>query len=111
MLRANLALLLCGVATPARADLPSELVARPATLPHGMSSLSLSGGYDEAHELGIRVLSATGMGLEARRGMTGRLELGVGIGLALNPDQGWTSRGDFGLTYAAWHGANIEVAP
>lgn len=92
-------------------DLPPELVARPATLPAGMIAATLDGGYDTAHVLGISVLSATSLGLEVQRGMTERLELALGTGLAIHPDPGWSRDGFAALTYRAWSGGSIELAP
>lgn len=74
------------IATARAEDLPPELVARPATLPHGVVALTLTGGYDSAHVLGIPVLSATTLGVLLQRGMTSRLELSLGSGLAVHPD-------------------------
>lgn len=92
-------------------DLPAAIVARPATLPHGVIEVSLAGGYDTAHVLGIRVRSATGLGLEVRRGMTSRLELALSTGLALDPDPGWSQEGAFHLAYRAWQRGTLELAP
>ena len=44
-----IALVLGQIATARAEDLPPELVARPATLPHGLIALTLAGGYDSAH--------------------------------------------------------------
>jgi len=44
-------------------------------------ALTLAGGYDSAHVLGIPVLSATTLGLLLQRGMTSRLELSLGTTL------------------------------
>jgi len=45
---ALVALVALGATASVRADdLPSEIVARPATLPHRMIALTLAGGYDD----------------------------------------------------------------
>ncbi len=66
-----LALVALGPTVSVRADdLPSEIVARPATLPHQLIAPTLAGGYDSAHVLGISVLSTTQLRLAVQRGMT-----------------------------------------
>lgn len=92
-------------------DLPPEIVARPATLPHGMIAMSLAGEYDSAHVLGISVLSATRLDLVVQRGMSSRWEMALATGFAVHPDPGWTRDGSFGLVYRAWQQGNVELAP
>jgi len=105
-------LAVCIATGTARAeDLPPELVARPPTLPGGMTALSLGVGYDLAHVLGITVRSATGLTLEIQRGLTSRLELDVASGVMVHPDPGWTRDGVVTLAYTAWRGADLELAP
>lgn len=104
--------LVLGQMAAARADdLPPELVARPATLPHGVVALTLAGDYDSAHVLGIPVLSATTLGLLLQRGMTSRLELSLGTSFAVHPDAGWTRDGSFAVAYRAWQRDSVELAP
>jgi hypothetical protein len=109
--RLAIALFLGQMATARAEDLPPELVARPATLPHGVVALTIAGGYDSAHVLGIPVLSATTLGVLLQRGMTSRLELSLGTGLAVHPDAGWTRDGSFALAYRAWQRDSVELAP
>src|SRR5258705_11710304 len=108
--RLAIALVLGQMATGRAEDPPPEFVARPATLPHGMVALTLAGGYDSAHMLGIPVLSATTLGLLLQRGMTSRLELSLGTSLAVHPDAGWTRDGSFALAYRAWQRDSVELA-
>jgi hypothetical protein len=106
------ALALCGTTGAVRGDdLPPEVVARPATLPRGMIAMTLAGGYDSAHVLGIRVLSATSLGLDVRRGMTSRLELSLSTGVAVDPDPGWTRDAGLGFAYRAWQRDTVELVP
>ena len=108
----GLLLALCCARGSARAeDLPPEIVERPATLPHGMIAMSLAGGYDSAHVLGISVLSATRLDLAVQRGMNARWEMALATGFAVHPDPGWTRDGSFGLTYRAWQQGTVELAP
>jgi hypothetical protein len=109
--RLAIALVLGQMATARAEDLPPELVARPATLPHGVVALTLAGGHDSAHVLGIPVLSATTLGLLLQRGMTSRLELSLGTSFAVHPDAGWTRDGSFALAYRAWQHDSVELAP
>ncbi|HET9989731.1 MAG TPA: hypothetical protein VFQ65_14465 [Kofleriaceae bacterium] len=76
-----------------------------------MTAMTLGGGYDSAHVLGISVLSATSLGVEVQRGMTERLELAVATGFALHPDPGWSRDGAVALAYRAWTGGALDVAP
>ncbi|HZJ65628.1 MAG TPA: hypothetical protein VFD36_19095, partial [Kofleriaceae bacterium] len=109
---ALVALIALGATASVRADdLPSEIVARPATLPHRMIALTLAGGYDSAHVLGISVLSTTQLHLAVQRGMTQRLEMSLASGFAVHPDAGWTRDGTVALAYRAWHRDTVELAP
>jgi hypothetical protein len=104
-------LVLCTAGSSRAEDLPPELVARPAMLPHEMIAMTLEGGYDSAHALGIPILSATGVTLVAQRGMTSRLELSLATGFAVHPDAGWSRDGTFALAYRAWQHDSLELAP
>jgi hypothetical protein len=105
-------LLILGHIAAARADdLPSEVVARPATLPHGVIAITLAGGYETAHVLGIPVVSATTLGVVVQRGMSSRLEMSLGTGLAVHPDPGWMRDGLFAVAYRAWQRDTVEVVP
>src|SRR5678816_863457 len=109
---ALVALIALGATASVRADdLPSEIVARPATLPHRMIALTLAGGYDSAHVLGISVLSTTQLHLAVQRGMTQRLEMSLASGFAVHPDAGWTRDGTVALAYRTWHRDTVELAP
>ncbi|HEU4728295.1 MAG TPA: hypothetical protein VFT22_10410 [Kofleriaceae bacterium] len=99
------------VATAHADDLPSELVARPATLPRALVALTLAGGYDSAHVLGISVLSATTLGVLVQRGMTSRLELSLETSFGVQPDAGWTRDGSFAMAYRAWQRDAVELVP
>jgi hypothetical protein len=101
----------CAIGSARGDDLPREVVARPATLPHEMVALTLTGGYDNEHVLGIRVLSATHLGLAVQRGMTSRLEMSLATAFAVHPDPGWTRDGAFGLAYRAWQRDTVDLAP
>lgn len=92
-------------------DLPTELTARPATLPHEMIAMSATTGYDSAHVLGVSTESATTLVLGVQRGMTSRLELAVATGVAVYPDPGWSEEAAVGLTYRAWARGSLELAP
>lgn len=92
-------------------DLPTELTARPATLPRHMIAMSATTGYDSAHVLGVSTLSATTLVLGVPRGMTSRLELALATGIAIWPDPAWTQESAFGLTYHAWSRGSLELAP
>lgn len=58
--------------------------------------------------LGISVLSATALGLLLQRGMTSRLELSLGTGLAVHPDAGWTRDGSFALALKGTEAKHVE---
>ena len=105
-------LVLCCTAGFSRADdLPASIVARQPTLPRGMIALTLAAGYESAHVLGIRVRSATALGLVVQRGMTSRLELSLASSIALHPDPGWSRDGWVASAYHAWQGERVELAP
>jgi hypothetical protein len=92
-------------------DLPSQLVARPATLPDGMLALSLGDTYDSQRVLGVRTLDRSAAMLGATWGISDHWELGGATLVELTPDVRWTREALLRLAYGAWRRGVLELAP
>jgi hypothetical protein len=105
-------LLLVLVGTAHADDLPSQVVARPPTLPGGMIEIDGAGAYDATRVLGVITLAQPALDLEARWGKSSRTELALATRFDTTlSDRGWSREVAFRLRYAAWRRGDWEVAP
>src|SRR5262245_31540244 len=92
-------------------DLPSQLVARPPTLPGGVLAVSIGDTYDSQRVLGVRTLDRSAAMLGAIWGISDHWELSGATLVEVTPDARWVREAVVRLAYAAWRRGALELAP
>lgn len=106
LLLTTLSLFCASVASAAdTASYPTEIIARPLTLPAGM--LALTGSVQRAAFFGA---SATGLSLGAGYGVSQELEVSLNTGLGIAPDVAWGKRLVLGVGYTVMDTTALDIA-